>query len=268
MTIERANPGDRVLGPQGKLTAEAFNAFVDAALAFKQKDPRATQLRTPMTEACLFPVLNTIGTTGDIADRFSIVGLTEPIILPSVNLDEFKSEIAFRVRIPTTSDTGGRFAILQEPLMRDAIGLAAIAGCSVCKVYAANSTEESYRFADAIDGEPAHLGASAAEGVPVLYRQAGTGAQWAIVRLGAVGGEPVFKVGVLDDDLVYGATATMSVYTGSQLGETDSGEDITVSAPWQGTSVDDTVPAGVWGAASWNGFAWYFHVAPCPTSSS
>lgn len=265
MTIQRANRGDHVLGPQGRLTAEAFNAFIDAALAAKRRDPGQTLLHQPLTEACLFPVLND---TGGNLDRFAAVGLTEPIILPADNLDEFKSQIAFRVRVPTADDTGGRFALLQEPLVDGAIGMAAIAGVSICQVYASNSTEEAYRFADAIDAVSAYLGAQATAGVPILYRQAGTGAKWAIVRLGAVGGDPWFHVGVLDDDLVYGSTATMSIYTGSQLGETDSGDDVTVSAPWQGSSVDDTVPAGSWGAAAYNGFAWYFIVAPCPASSS
>ncbi len=76
-----------------------------------------------------------------------------------------------------------------------------------------------------------------------------------------------FCIGVLNDDLLYGATAGFSVYRGAVLAETDSGEDITVSA-WELQDPGDTVVAGTPGVASWNGDAWYFHAAKCAQSSS
>ena len=51
------------------------------------------------------------------------------------------------------------------------------------------------------------------------------------------------------------------------LAETDSGENITVSA-WELQDPGDTVVAGTAGVASWNGCAWYFHAAKCAQSSS
>ncbi len=76
-----------------------------------------------------------------------------------------------------------------------------------------------------------------------------------------------FCIGVLNDDLLYGATAGFSVYRGAQLAETDSGEDITVSA-WELQDPGDIVVAGTPGVASWNGDAWYYHAAKCAAASS
>lgn len=78
---------------------------------------------------------------------------------------------------------------------------------------------------------------------------------------------PGFKIGVLLTDLVYGATARFRVYSGPQLAETDSGEELDVSA-WEWQDVGDVVVAGTPGASSWNGWGWYLHVAKCATPSS
>ncbi len=77
---------------------------------------------------------------------------------------------------------------------------------------------------------------------------------------------PYFKIGVLDSDLAYRSSATMSVYTGAGGSETDSGENITV---WDWLlSPGDSIPAGSNVIAGWNGFAWYVFAAECPDAGS
>lgn len=74
------------------------------------------------------------------------------------------------------------------------------------------------------------------------------------------------KIGILDGDLDYGSSATMSVYTGAGNAETDSGEDITVY-DWL-LQAGDSIPAGTKVIAIWNGFCWYVTAAECPDTGS
>ena len=75
-----------------------------------------------------------------------------------------------------------------------------------------------------------------------------------------------FRIGVLDTDLTYRSSATMSVYTGGGGSETDSTENITV---WDWLlAPGDSIAAGSNVIAGWNGSAWYVFAAECPDSGS
>lgn len=116
--------------PIGDIRAPTWNAMLAAAQAH-QRNPRGPDNRIvgPNTDSGMILVRND---TGDDLDRFSVVGLDVPVILPDDNLPQFKSNIAFAGISPTADHVGGKFAILAAPLNDGKIGPAF--ALSVCPV--------------------------------------------------------------------------------------------------------------------------------------
>jgi hypothetical protein len=122
-------------------------------------------------------------------DRFSVLGIDGVIISPDDNLDQFKSRIALTGVTPT-ADHVGKFAVLLESAADGQLVRAAIDGLTVCKVEATAPAPGSVdRFADIEASTTDHLVAKATGAARIIWRQAGTGATWAVVRLGdSIGG--------------------------------------------------------------------------------
>jgi len=123
--------------------------------------------------------------TGMDLDRFSVVGLSEPIILPSANLQEFKRQVTFRGVVPTESHLG-RFAILLAPCAAGAITEAAIAGVTWVWLQIDDSLDWC---ADVLPGSTDYLVTSPTGSAQVLWRESDSGVCWAAIRFGTICGE-------------------------------------------------------------------------------
>lgn len=174
MSFRRVQTGERL-----KIPAQTFNAFIDAAEAHRRHGVGDVRRRNAGNANDTILVKNTSG--GDL-DRFSVVGIDGVIISPDDNLDQFKSRIALTGVTPT-ADHAGKFAVLLEPAADGQLVRAAIDGLTVCKVEATPPGSVD-RFADIEAGTTDHLVAKASGAARIIWRQAGTGATWAVVRLG------------------------------------------------------------------------------------
>lgn len=182
MTLRHVNRGDAFA-----ITASNYNAFVDAALDFqrRQRGPQPHQ-RRPDSDTIL--VRNE---TGAEIDRFSVLGLGDPLILPSDNLPAFQDRIAMVGVAPTDSHTG-KFCVLLEPLPDNGIGRACIDGSCVARVWMANEDDV---YAD-IDPDAQEWLLSAGTGLArLLWVQPPEQRDleepeiaWALVRIGGGGG--------------------------------------------------------------------------------
>jgi hypothetical protein len=59
--------------------------------------------------------------TGYALPRFAVLALSEPIIGPAANLQEFKNKVNFEGVVPAKNGHKGKFAVLLEPLDGKAI---------------------------------------------------------------------------------------------------------------------------------------------------
>jgi hypothetical protein len=175
--LKKVQPGDKL-----RIPASTFNTFIDVADAWKGEQLAGGRgLGTADTGRQFVLIVNE---SGDDVDRFGILGIDGPAILPSENADEFENRIVLAGVTPT-SDHFGRFAIVLEPLADGAIGRACIAG--VCQVKI-DMSDEGHGFAEVADGETGHLVSMESGSATILwfepFGEEGPGEKWAVVRLG------------------------------------------------------------------------------------
>lgn len=166
-------------GQRIAITAEAYNAFIDAAQAVREHKQFGTEASQFFRQSGIVKLKNASG-----ADqvRFAVLGLSEPIILPSANEIEFKRQVTFEGVVPAKNDHRGRFAILLEPIADGKIGLAVIAG--VVPVRLKVDAEQLYDRAEILDGDAGKLLNVPHGSARVLWIDAiGSVERWAIVRL-------------------------------------------------------------------------------------
>ena len=172
--LKKVQSGDPLVIP-----ATTFNTLIDAA-----RDHQAQKQRTGQGHQPSFPqpgVISVMNVSGSARDRFDVLGLTGPVILPTVNLNEFKNKTVFYGATPSSSDRG-KFAILLEPLDSAEIGRALVSGVCPARI---DVTDSDHMFADVKDAEAGHLASAGSGSATVLWKDSGTGVKWAVVRLGS-----------------------------------------------------------------------------------
>lgn len=171
-------------GEQFDPPAEAWNAFADAAVAHRSRAHDLGQDATPSAaRASIILVKNDSG--GDV-DRWGILGVESVLITPTESELGFQNDLALVGDTPTTADHTGKFVILAEPIPDGKIGRAFAAG--VCPVVI-GVTDEGHEYAEVANGQSAYLASGGSGVAQILWKQSGTGFKWAVVRLGAGGGE-------------------------------------------------------------------------------
>ncbi|RMF94393.1 MAG: hypothetical protein D6741_12680, partial [Planctomycetota bacterium] len=176
--LKKVRPGQRL-----QIPAEAFNTFIDAALDYRKR--RHQQARKKHTQQPSSTIVRVRNQTGSDLDRFAVVALDGPILTPTDNLRAFQEQIAFDGTAPA-SDTQGRFAILWEPAPAGRIVRACIAGVSIVKL---NVGDENHTHAEVVAGQTGYLQSSTSGPAVILWKEAGTGTKWAIVRFGGGAGD-------------------------------------------------------------------------------
>jgi hypothetical protein len=172
--FKKVQPGQRL-----EITAETFNAFLDAARAVREHKVFGTDASQFFRQSGIVKVKNV---SGYDQARFGVLGLSEPIILPGDNEMEFKRQVTFEGVVPTKSSHRGKFGILLEPIADGKIGLGVIAG--VVPVRLKVDPDHLYERAEIIDGDGGKLLNVPHGSARVLCIDATEGeVRWAIVRL-------------------------------------------------------------------------------------
>jgi hypothetical protein len=172
--FKKVQPGQRL-----EITAEVYKAFLDAARAVREHKVFGTEASQFFRQSGIVKVRNASGAD---QGRFAVLGLTEPIILPPDNLDEFKRQVTFEGTVPVKNDHKGKIAVLLEPVAAGKIGLAVVAG--VVPVRLQVIPGKLYDCAEIIDGGTQALRNQPHGSARVLWVEgAGSTERWAVVRL-------------------------------------------------------------------------------------
>ncbi len=188
-------------GQRIAISAEAYNAFIDAAQAVREHKQFGTEALQFFRQSGIVKLRNASGAD---QGRFAVLGLSEPIILPSANAAEFKRQVTFEGVVSAKNDHRGKFAVLLEPIADGKIGLAVIAG--VVPVRLKVNPEQLYDRAEIIDGDAGKLLNVPHGSARVLWIDAvGSEERWAIVRLddGDYQAHVLITSNVPDDDGYY-----------------------------------------------------------------
>jgi len=233
-------------GQKLHIPAQAYNAFIDAAVDYRRRTAHIGQKSEPTTrQASIVLVRNDSGSN---QNRLAVLGIDAPIIDPTANDNEFKNRVALSCVTPAVDTHEGKFVILAEPIAAGKIGRAYAAG--VCPVQIDVPDEDhEYRYAEIDDGVVDNLTVSLVGSASILWRAGGTGVQWAVVRLGKPIPMHVFPVDLTQyggdqGDEENPATWTydvMDVITGETL---ESGVDPVADPPkWQRPSIGQMIAA-------------------------
>jgi hypothetical protein len=228
------------------IPAGAYNAFIDAALDFRQRTAHIGQGAQPsFAQSGIVLARNDSG--GD-RQRFEVLGVDGPVIDPSSNEEEFKNRVALACVAPAADTHEGRFVVLAEPVVVGKIGRAFAAGVCAVKLDVPDEDHE-WRFAGIADGATANLKAHHRGSAAILWRAGGTGVQWAVVRLGKPIPLHVFPVELSQTGGDQGDEENPATWTYDVLdvetGETlESGVDPTASPhKWQRPSIGQMIAA-------------------------
>jgi len=239
--LRKVQTGQRLVIP-----AAAYNAFIDAAVDYRRRTARIGQKAEPsQRQASIVLVRNDSG--GDL-NRLAVLGVDAPVIDPAANEDEFKNRVALVGVTPAADTHVGKFVVLAEPIASGKIGRAYAAGVCPVRIDVPDEDHE-YPFAEIAEGVTDNLKVSYYGSAAVLWREGGTGVQWAVVRLGKTMPMHVFpveltQVGGSQGDEENPATWTYDVadvVTGEMLA---SAVDPTASPhKWQRPSIGWMIPA-------------------------
>jgi hypothetical protein len=271
--MKKVKPGDPLVIP-----AATFNTFIDSARDFLARQHQQAQAGTPSgRHNCIVLVRNDSGAD---RERFDVLGISGPVFDPASDVEAFKNYPAITGVTPAEDDHQGKFVILLEPVLAGKLARAVAAGVVPARVDVPDE-DYPYRLAEITDGSAANLTAVKVGSAAILWREGGTGVQWALVRLGNLPQSGVFPVdlaqyGGSQGDDQNPATWTYDVtdpFTSETLA---SGVD-PVASPhkWQRPSVGYIIPA-TFGYAHWDAdgelvLGWINEVADqeaCETSES
>jgi hypothetical protein len=226
--MKKVQSGDPLVVP-----AQAYNAFIDAAKDFQQRTAHIGQTATPgYRSASIVLVKNE---SGAARERFDVLGLGEPIILPDAGgaaEQQFKNAVAFRGELPDETLHKGKFVILAEPLATGAIGRAYLAGVTAVRLRLEDSAQK-VEAAEIIDADATALQPAPAGSAAVLWHQEQTGDVWAVVRLGNVAPAGVW---------------VQITYTEASGGEYSSWQEVELTADGEGGLSWTAKPDGLAGS--------------------
>ena len=125
--------------------------------------------------------------SGSDRDRFEVLGLDVPAILPSDSLPSFQQQYPMKGVLPVAANHVGRFAITLEGIPSGQFGYAMVSGVTPVQINltAAPTFATETVIAGAVDGVATHLEINKSGAVQVLWCDtAGSypAAVWAIVR--------------------------------------------------------------------------------------
>ena len=209
-----------------KISAESFNAFVDAATAY-QASRQSRSADGGMTSA-IPGIILLRNDSGTDQGRFAVLGLDDPLILPSENPQAFQERITFSGVSPDEHEHANRFGILQEPIAAGGVGRAMVAGVTPMRL---DIDAEEDELAAIVTDETGSLATGDEGGARILWKEPGTGAAWGIVQFpagGAAGGSPnlvltvtVTNHGWLVGDVLRWTGATWALADAGVVGATD-----------------------------------------------
>lgn len=147
--------------------------------------------------------------SGEDVPRFGVLGIDGVIFTADDNLLEFQARVAFTGITPAEADHAGKFVICLDPIADGKIGRAWVSGVCAAKVDIGSA---AHKFADVLDGDNTQLRSTDSGSARILYREAATGEQWCVVRMG--------------DGAATGSTIRLGQFTGAWYNEPgESGSD-------------------------------------------
>ena len=239
-------------GQSLRIPASTWNAMIDSIKVTRGLSQDTTvNFQRDLTRSSVL-VKNT---STNAVPRFGVLGIDGPTFDPQAAPDAFKRRIVLNGSTPNKMLHYGKFVIALEPIAADAVGMACASGLCPARVNFPGDPigqERTRHFADIVDGSSANLTARDIGAATIIWKAAGTGLQWAIVRIDDGGTAPrIFPITLQINQMKDGTAASITRHTYNIL-DPETGEifaDGTGIDPgelphqWKRTTVGNYVPA-------------------------
>lgn len=152
-------------GQKLRIAASDWNAMLDTMQQVRESGPGfAGDAASASRSTAIIKIRNN---TGSAQDRYAVLGLAAPVILPADNEPEFLRQVVLAGVTPAASHAN-MFAVLLEPLAAGAIGRAVVAGVTPVRVLVTTPATIPTR-ADVIAGDTTRLLATASGSAHILW---------------------------------------------------------------------------------------------------
>ena len=176
--MKRFKAGDAFRG----LPTSTWNQFVQASeiVLTGQLDRGGRARGKSGPQATVVYVKN--NTESDVG-WYGILGIDGPLFSDTDNLNEFQARVMFTASTPAEDTHEGMFVVCIEPIPAGQIGRAVVSGAVQVQV---DVKDADHTFADITDADLTKLTSATSGSARILWKAAGTGTKWAIVRLGNI----------------------------------------------------------------------------------
>lgn len=256
MTVKRGDPL--------AIRASDWNAMLGLASSAKLR--QAVQLSPGSAfsagSGVVVPVRNATGAT---VSRYHAMALGAPLFTPTDNAQTFLNQLGFIGETPSATYLG-RFAIAQETIANGKIGACLVSGLTAARITVGHA---DHNRADVDTAGGATLVSHVYGAAEILWKEAGTGAKWALVRVGIGLGAKENCWATFDDDFTTG-NQTVAGTIQNQWGAGIDHGDTAIVLYNHPTDVSGTYifsgSAGGWCTAQWRGTSneWNIIIPQCP----
>lgn len=168
-----------------------------------------------------------------------VLGLGDPVISPTDDVEEFKRRFALKGATPSTSTPHyDNYGIAIESADKtNGFCRCVVSGLTFCKL---NITHASDLYCEIANNVSTYLTTGALGSSRILWKSSGTGStdKWGLIRVGEPSGEILVKNST-GGAIAAGASGTATVYTGTPGSEASTGQTVTVfnrsSVSWADT---------------------------------
>lgn len=218
------------------LSARDLNGWSRAADFVAQRDAEQNDSRGV---AGTLPHLRCIlqnDTGSDVAD-FHVFGLGAlRVVSLSTDPQQLRRKLVFDAEAPVKATHGTKFAITWEPIKVGREGYGVIVGLVPVRI---NVTDEDHEFAAIDDADATRLASDGSEGVPIVWKESGTGEKWGVVNLGGGSGTAPDCEATIDDAISTDAGNMLTTGTDDRLYIGDGDVTSTDSGNLLGSGTDD-----------------------------
>ena len=167
-----------------RIPAGAYNAFVDAAVDLRSRQGRGQAVAGPLVESAQrgIGVVLVRNDSGELIEPHHALAITGVLVEPG----EDDQERTFHSRTPLTGDVATEesdtlaFAVALQPIKPNALGPCVLTGVTTARVYITNETDTTCELA----ADETVLASTPMGGIPILWKEDGTGEKWAVIELG------------------------------------------------------------------------------------
>ncbi len=163
-----------------RIPAAAYNAFVDAALDHRRRQRDA--LAPAAVEAMHRGIVLVRNDSEEEIDPYHVLAITGVLVVP----DEEDQERTFQSRTPLTGEIATEqssplsFVLALEPIKPGKLGRSVITGVTPARVLIRDEHDTTCE----LSAEETILASTPMGGVPILWKEEGTGEKWAVIEMG------------------------------------------------------------------------------------